>query len=700
MEQSVDQLSRKIESMKIDAHRKTCEVLEVPLSKDVSAKLDRQMHPSPTSESLDSNGSVSPSETTGDAASSYGSRDEYPELTLVATPNGFIPPHGTFYSGSPAPVMNMQGYMPYAMEGVPYASPVMEYNFVNQSYGGSFSSGVQYPAHGNNGYLYGPQVYQYPPPPYYQQAPGGQYLSAPPALPAGGVMLLDSQDPGRPGVVMSSGYTSVNPYAGSIPTFPITMVQPNVPLENGAIPVAVTYTPSHTLRASAPAWVEPSAKTKGLQKQCISNGAPPPGVSQSSAPANPVQPSKSSGVNSTAANGILSKSSPSQVAGITAAVTDISEATATAVPAKGTNMKANGAVEDGSNQPVKGIGSVNNQNVLTVPVYEPTKDAWVSKVKGQQLTPACALACGPTPSSAPAPALRSLKAPVGTDKDLGTRLPNGEHFNSADFVTKYDNAKHFIIKSYSEDNVHKSVQYSVWASTPNGNKKLDEAFQDALRHAGGKPRGCPVFLYFSVNGSRQFCGVAEMTGPVDYTRTMEFWEQHKWSGSFPVKWHIIKDVPNSQLRRIILENNENKPVTNSRDTQEVNLQQGLEMLGIFKSYPARTSILDEFPMYPTQKLVQDVKPRPWSLQCFPKIGEQIAKRDEADGLKAAKLNSTSISKIADGPKPKEVNSQERNDTKAVYGKGFEISAQDVRAEKEKLKVEKENIKVSSKEERI
>jgi hypothetical protein len=56
---------------------------------------------------------------------------------------------------------------------------------------------------------------------------------------------------------------------------------------------------------------------------------------------------------------------------------------------------------------------------------------------------------------------------------------------------------------------------------------------------------------------------------VDYTRSMPFWEQHKWNGSFPVKWHVIKDLPNSQLRHIILENNECKPVTNSRDGQEV-----------------------------------------------------------------------------------------------------------------------------------
>lgn len=60
-----------------------------------------------------------------------------------------------------------------------------------------------------------------------------------------------------------------------------------------------------------------------------------------------------------------------------------------------------------------------------------------------------------------------------------------------------------------------------------------------------------------------------MVGPVNFDKSVDFWQQDKWSGQFPVKWHIIKDVPNSQFRHIVLENNDNKPVTNSRDTQEV-----------------------------------------------------------------------------------------------------------------------------------
>ena len=38
------------------------------------------------------------------------------------------------------------------------------------------------------------------------------------------------------------------------------------------------------------------------------------------------------------------------------------------------------------------------------------------------------------------------------------------------FVETYSDAKFFVIKSYSEDDVHKSFKCNVWASTPNGNK--------------------------------------------------------------------------------------------------------------------------------------------------------------------------------------------------------------------------------------
>ncbi|XP_008793293.2 YTH domain-containing protein ECT2 [Phoenix dactylifera] len=199
---------------------------------------------------------------------------------------------------------------------------------------------------------------------------------------------------------------------------------------------------------------------------------------------------------------------------------------------------------------------------------------------------------------------------VSTSTAQGNITINAGQFNRDDFPVDHPDAKFFVIKSYSEDDVHKSMKYNVWSSTPNGNKRLDSAYEDAHRISVGKSGKCPVFLFFSVNASGQFCGVAEMMGPVDFKRDMDFWQQDKWSGSFPVKWHIIKDVPNTSFRHIILENNENKPVTNSRDTQEIPYNSGMNMLNIFKSSPLRMPILDHFMFYEErQKVMREEKYR-------------------------------------------------------------------------------------------
>ena len=81
------------------------------------------------------------------------------------------------------------------------------------------------------------------------------------------------------------------------------------------------------------------------------------------------------------------------------------------------------------------------------------------------------------------------------EKDRISVFPDREQYNLADFPVEYTEAKFFIIKSYSEDDVHKSIKYNVWASTPNGNKKLDAAY----REAQDKSVDCPVFLFFSVS---------------------------------------------------------------------------------------------------------------------------------------------------------------------------------------------------------
>ncbi|THU74627.1 hypothetical protein C4D60_Mb04t35400 [Musa balbisiana] len=195
--------------------------------------------------------------------------------------------------------------------------------------------------------------------------------------------------------------------------------------------------------------------------------------------------------------------------------------------------------------------------------------------------------------------VQSLPANVNVQESVA--IPGSGQYNKADFPETHSNAKFFIIKSYSEDDIHKSIKYNIWSSTPHGNKKLDAAYQESKEQTSG----FPIFLFFSVNMSGQFVGVAEMIGPVNFNRTFGYWQQDKWIGCFPVEWHIVKDVPNNILKHIILEDNENKPVTNSRDTQEVKLDQGLQLLKLFKDH-----IIEEKPVHFDEKDMDGVSRNP------------------------------------------------------------------------------------------
>uniref|UniRef100_A0A8C6T2L4 YTH domain-containing family protein n=1 Tax=Neogobius melanostomus TaxID=47308 RepID=A0A8C6T2L4_9GOBI len=178
------------------------------------------------------------------------------------------------------------------------------------------------------------------------------------------------------------------------------------------------------------------------------------------------------------------------------------------------------------------------------------------------------------------------------------KLRASHSYNPKEFEWNLKNGRVFIIKSYSEDDIHRSIKYSIWCSTEHGNKRLDSAF----RAMNGKG---PVYLLFSVNGSGHFCGVAEMRSPVDYGTSAGVWAQDKWKGKFDVDWLFVKDVPNSQLRHIRLENNDNKPVTNSRDTQEVPMEKAKQVLKIITQYKHTTSIFDDFSHYEKRQEEED-----------------------------------------------------------------------------------------------
>ncbi|GAA5941865.1 mRNA-binding phosphate metabolism regulator [Sporobolomyces koalae] len=167
-------------------------------------------------------------------------------------------------------------------------------------------------------------------------------------------------------------------------------------------------------------------------------------------------------------------------------------------------------------------------------------------------------------------------------------------YNPTVFDLRPQNARFFVIKSYTEEDVHKSLKYEIWASTDLGNKRLDKAFRESADKG-------PIYLFFSVNASGHFAGMAQMLTPVDYSLTSNVWASDKWKGVLKVRWIYIKDVPLNALRHIRLNNTpENKPVTSSRDTQEVPYDAGLEVLRIIATYQSRASLLQDFAWYEAQ----------------------------------------------------------------------------------------------------
>ncbi|KAJ1967539.1 hypothetical protein IWQ62_001796 [Dispira parvispora] len=176
--------------------------------------------------------------------------------------------------------------------------------------------------------------------------------------------------------------------------------------------------------------------------------------------------------------------------------------------------------------------------------------------------------------------------------------------DSTSFDIQPPNARYFVIKSNNELDVRRSLKHGIWASTDLGNKRLDKAYYENLDQGGG-----PIYLFYSVNASGKFCGVAQMTSPVDLTKKSLVWAQDKWNGIFAVKWLFVKDIANCHLRHILLSNHNNKPLTNSRDTQELLEGPGQLLLRMFCDAPSCSGMLQDYIKYSDSPGPAPVPPR-------------------------------------------------------------------------------------------
>jgi len=127
-----------------------------------------------------------------------------------------------------------------------------------------------------------------------------------------------------------------------------------------------------------------------------------------------------------------------------------------------------------------------------------------------------------------------------------------------------------------------------------------------------------------------------MISEVNFTEKFAHWLQEgKWMGKFKVEWTFIRDIPNREFKSILIPTNENKPVTNTRDAQEIPCAQGMAMLKIFRSYNHESSLLDEFEHYDNDELKRKEAKVP-SVEPFGKINYESSGRGRGRGRSRAR----------------------------------------------------------------
>jgi hydroxymethylglutaryl-CoA reductase len=70
------------------------------------------------------------------------------------------------------------------------------------------------------------------------------------------------------------------------------------------------------------------------------------------------------------------------------------------------------------------------------------------------------------------------------------------------FLNQPEGTRYFVIKSYTESDIHKAIKYNIWASSPENNKKFNEAYVKCTKV------NATLYFFFSVNQRGKFCAIA------------------------------------------------------------------------------------------------------------------------------------------------------------------------------------------------
>ncbi|TGJ80500.1 hypothetical protein E0Z10_g8265 [Xylaria hypoxylon] len=157
---------------------------------------------------------------------------------------------------------------------------------------------------------------------------------------------------------------------------------------------------------------------------------------------------------------------------------------------------------------------------------------------------------GATPISLPSLAWSNLRltnnTPATQSTDTLLNTYNGPALDSRILLPSLqgfllETNKYFVLRSDNPIDIETSVAHNVWTSSSRVNKIIKKAWM--------KTNG-QVILFFSVIGSRKFCGIAQMTSGVDWANTDEHWLEDSWQGRFTLNWLSLTELPFEGVKHV------------------------------------------------------------------------------------------------------------------------------------------------------
>ncbi|KAF2265229.1 kinase-like protein [Lojkania enalia] len=94
----------------------------------------------------------------------------------------------------------------------------------------------------------------------------------------------------------------------------------------------------------------------------------------------------------------------------------------------------------------------------------------------------------------------------------------------------------------------------------------------------------PFRSFRSQGSSRQFCGLARMTSPVDFSYTLPHWQEDKWTGNFSVEWKCFREIGYDDVKHLTHNGAETgRPITMLMHSgMEICFASGIEMMRRFE----------------------------------------------------------------------------------------------------------------------